>query len=263
MHIDLHDRRTQLGIGLVILGVLALLGNLGIFAGLARVAGTLLSAAAGVLVLRTWRDRPADLWMLPVGTGLIGLALFTLNQPWSGGAFLASIGLGFVALFATNERRWWAVIPAGVLLTLGLIAVYDDWLFPGTDLGGTMFALGLAATFAFLYLHPRVKQPWAIWPALAMGVIAILTVSFRGGWVLPVVLIGIGAWLLTRQARPTDVEPVASSKARSDASRSSRTIDAPSGGDAGRAQERGAQEGGAHDGGAHDAGDAGDTRDRS
>ncbi len=229
LNIDFSDRRNQLGVGLVILGLLALLGNVGIFAGLARLIGSLFFAVAGVLVLRAWRDRPNDAWMVPVGTGLIGLALAMLDQPWSGGAFLASIGIGFVALFVRDERRWWAVIPAGVLLTLGLVAVYDDWLFPGTDLGGTLFFLGLAATFAFLYLHPRIQQAWAIWPALALGVLAILTVSFRGGWVLPVALIALGAWLLTRQSRPADVGPIGGGNGggTGGAGTGDRTVDAP------------------------------------
>ena len=226
LKLDLRDRRNQLGVGLVILGLLALLGNVGIFAGLARLIGSLFFAAAGVLVLRAWRDRPNDVWMVPVGTGLVGLALAMLDQPWSGGAFLASIGIGFAALFASDVRRWWAVIPSGVLLTLGLVAVYDDWLFPGTDLGGTLFFLGLAATFAFLYLHPRVQQAWAIWPALALGVLAVLTVSFRGGWVLPVALIAVGAYLLTRQSRPAEVGPIGGRDGG--ASDGDRTVDATS-----------------------------------
>ena len=208
MKLDIRDRRTQLGVALVALGLLALFGNLGVFAGLGRLVGLLLFGAAGVIVLRLYRDEPGRLWTLPAGFALLGLAVASLELPWSGGAFLGSIGLGFLAIWLTDHERWWALIPAGVLLTLGVVATYDEWLGRGGDFGGTLFFLGLAATFAALYLLPRVNQSWAIWPALGLGVIALLTMSFQGGWVVPILLIAVGAWLLTRQTRPADVRPV-------------------------------------------------------
>jgi hypothetical protein len=208
MKLDIRDRRTQLGVALVALGLLALFGNLGIFAGLGRLIGLLLFGAAGVIVLRMYRDEPSRIWTLPAGFALLGLGVASLDLPWSGGAFLGSIGLGFLAIWLTDDERWWALIPAGVLMTLGVVATYDEWLGRGGDFGGTLFFLGLAATFAALYLLPRVNQSWAIWPALGLGVIALLTMSFRGGWVVPILLIGVGAWLLTRQSRPADVRPV-------------------------------------------------------
>lgn len=208
MKLDIRDRRTQLGVALVALGLLALFGNLGIFAGLGRLIGLLLFGAAGVIVLRMYRDEPSRIWTLPAGFALLGLGVASLDLPWSGGAFLGSIGLGFLAIWLTDDERWWALIPAGVLMTLGVVATYDEWWGRGGDFGGTLFFLGLAATFAALYLLPRVNQSWAIWPALGLGVIALLTMSFRGGWVVPILLIAVGAWLLTRQSRPADVRPV-------------------------------------------------------
>jgi hypothetical protein len=196
-------------LGLVALGLLALLGDLGVFAGIGRLFGLLLFGAAGLIVLRTYRDDPSRIWTLPVGFGLLGLAVASLDVPWGGGAFLGSIGLGFLAVWLSDQKRerWWALIPAGVLLTLGVVAVYDEWLGGRGDVGGTLFFLGLAATFAALYLMPSVNQSWAIWPALGLGIVALLTVSFQGGWIVPIALIALGAWLLTRQSRPTDVRP--------------------------------------------------------
>lgn len=210
MQLDWNDRRTQLGVALVALGVLALLSNVGLFAGLSRVIGMVLFGAAGVLVIGMYRRDPGRLWTLPVGFALLGLAVATLELPWSGGAFLGAIGLGFLSIWLLDpdRKRWWALIPAGVLLTLGVVATIDQMTRASSDTSGTVFFLGLAATFAALYLLPSVQQRWAIWPALALGVIAILTMSFSGGWVAPLVLIALGAWLLTRQSRPSDVRSV-------------------------------------------------------
>lgn len=207
MKLDIRDRRTQLGLALVALGLLALLADFGLFASLGRIVGLVLFGAAGVLVLGMYRSEPRRFWMLPVGFGLLGLGVASLDLPWSGGAFLGSIGLGFLAIWLTDPKRehWWALIPTGVLLTLGVVATYDEWLAPRGDFAGTLFFLGLAATFAVLYLLPSVNQRWAIWPALALGVVALLTMSFQGGWVVPILLIVVGAWLLTRQSRPQDV----------------------------------------------------------
>jgi len=215
MKLDLRDRNTQLGAALVALGLLALFGNFGLFSGLSRLVGLLLFGTAGVLVLGMYRRDPSRVWPLPVGFGLLGLAVASLELPWSGGAFLGSIGLGFLSawLVDATRKRWWALIPAGVLLTLGLVATYEDALGAPGELGGTVFFLGLAATFAALYLLPSVNQHWAIWPALALGVVAILTLSFSGGWVAPVVLIAVGAWLLSRQSRPADIGTVTPSPA--------------------------------------------------
>ncbi len=209
MKLDIRDRRTQLGLALVALGLLALLSEFGLFAGLGRIVGLILFGAAGVLVLGMYRSEPRRIWMLPVGFGLLGLGVASLDLPWGGGVFLGAIGLGFLAIWLTDPQResWWALIPTGVLLTLGVVATYDEWLAPRGDFAGTLFFLGLAATFAVLYLLPSVNQQWAIWPALALGVVALLTMSFQGGWVVPILLIAVGAWLLTRQSRPQDVPP--------------------------------------------------------
>ena len=210
MNLDLHDRRTQLGVGLVLLGLLALLSNFGLFAGLGAIVGMLLFGAAGVLVIGMYRRDPGRVWTLPVGFGLLGLAVATLEAPWSGGAFLGAIGLGFLAIWLmdTERKAWWALIPAGVLITLGLVATWDEMIGGRGEVGGTIFFLGLAGTFAALYLLPSVQQRWAIWPALGLGVVAVLTLSFSGGWIAPIVLIAAGAWMLTRQSRPEEVRPV-------------------------------------------------------
>lgn len=205
MNLDIRDRNTQLGLALVAIGALALFSNLGIFAGFGRLVGLLMFGAAGVVVLRAYGRGQSETWALPVGAGLLGLGLASLDMPWGGPVFLAAIGVGFVMVFQRDETRWWAIIPAGVLLTLGLTAAYDEWLFPSGDAGATVFFLGLAVTFAALYLMPQVNQAWAIWPALALGVVGVLSFSFRGGWLLPLILIVIGVWLLTRQVRPADV----------------------------------------------------------
>lgn len=201
MHLNLNDRTTQVGLAIVALGFIALLGNLDIFHGLDALVVTALFGAAGVAVLRIHRRNPRRLWTLPVGFGLLGLAAATLGLSWAGGAFLGSIGLGFLAIWLTDPERtrWWALIPSGALLSLGAVASWDALSRGPSDLGGAIFLLGLAGTFAALYLLPSVQQRWAIWPALGLGILAAASLSFGGGWLSPIALIVVGAWLLLRQ----------------------------------------------------------------
>lgn len=207
MNIDIRDRNTQIGIGLVIVGILALFGNMGWFVGFGRLVGLAMFVAAGALVLRLYADDPGRVWALPVGFGLFGLALAVLDLPWSGGAFLGAVGLGFLAVFVVERHRWWSILPGGILLTIGLTAIYDRWSAPGADAGVPIFFLGLAATFAALYLLPSVQQRWALWPAVGLAVVGVLSIGFQGGWVLPVVLIGVGAWMLSRRSREPESPP--------------------------------------------------------
>src|SRR5690606_39665891 len=42
-------------------------------------------------------------------------------------------------------------------------------------------------------------QPWAIWPALGLGFLALTSFMDGSGWVFPLLLIAAGAYLLFRQ----------------------------------------------------------------
>ncbi len=203
MNLDWHDRRTQLGIGLIALGILALLGQWGIFAGLSRLVGLILFTALGLAVLSAYRNDPTRIWPLPVGFGLIGLGISSLDVAWTEGAFLLSLGLGFLAVWMADAKRerWWAIIPGGVLLTLGLTASYEATLDFGEAFEGTLFFLGLAATFAALYVLPSVRQRWAIWPAAGLALVALITLGSTGSWIVPLALILVGAVLFFRPSR--------------------------------------------------------------
>lgn len=196
------DRGSQVGLLLVILGGLALLSNIGLFHGLGNVAGALLFAAGGALLLRAYGGRAERLVVLVFGFALFGLAAAAIGGRLSGLLFLGLLGLGFVTVWANHRRHWWALIPGGVLLSLGLVAGLDS-LFPRFDAGPVLF-LGFAATFAALTRLPEHAQPWGIYPAIACVVVALLGLTVGGGWLLPLILIAGGAYLLTQRRR----EPV-------------------------------------------------------
>lgn len=113
-----------------------------------------------------------------------------------GGLITGAIGAAFVWVFLTDHRHWWALIPGGVLLGSALSV-----LLPWTQ--GSLSTLGLGLGFmAIWYLTtPYNHQSWAIWPGGILTIIGVLHFFGAigvGAYLWPLVLIGIGVWLLTR-----------------------------------------------------------------
>jgi len=105
-------------------------------------------------------------------------------------------------VYITHPGNWWAIIPAGVLITLGGISVLDvaDWLQ-----GGLLF-LGLALTFGLVYILPKPagKLKWALYPAAILLVISIavfLGVENLINFVWPVALLVAGGYVVYRALR--------------------------------------------------------------
>ncbi len=191
------DRNTTIGWILVILGGLALLSNFGIFQGMSHLVGALFFAFLGGLALRHYqrKHRTGSLVGAFVLFGLAAAA--AVSGALSGFFFLGLIGAGFAAIYYTDRERWWAVIPAGTLLSLAVVAALDE-LAPRYESGSVLF-IGLAATFLLLTRLPEDPKPWAIYPAIAFVVLAVLGLSVGGNWVLPLALVGVGVYLLYRR----------------------------------------------------------------
>ena len=157
--------------------------------------------------------RSRDRWWaaIPAGAllGLAGLvgsaqASWLPTEAWSASLLLGGIGLGFVAVSLRTPERWWAVIPAGVLLTL---AVFIG-MAPGFD---PMFAVavlmyGFALTFVVVAAFPLEsgRMRWPLVPAVVLG--ALGTVFAFGAtdllqameWIWPAAVIVLGLVLLLR-----------------------------------------------------------------
>ena len=95
-----------------------------------------------------------------------------------GGLFvLGGIGAAFIGVYLSDRRQWWAIIPAGVMITLAVISVLDSLL---SDLGsGGLIFFGLGITFAVLALLPseQGKMRWAWIPAIVLVVIGLLVTA--------------------------------------------------------------------------------------
>ncbi|HRP46963.1 MAG TPA: hypothetical protein PLT07_05380 [Trueperaceae bacterium] len=193
------DNKTITGAALVALGLLVLLGGMGFSGLVGRFMGALLFAGLAYFVYLEGRRKGNGVLQL-AALPLAGLALASLLAGFGGGAlFLAAVGLAFAFAWRQNPERWWAVIVAGVLGSTAIAAALPRAIGGVKD---TLFLLGMAATF-FALTRLRVKpQPWAIYPAAALGVLALLGLAGgRSGWLVPTLLIGGGLYLLLQRGR--------------------------------------------------------------
>jgi hypothetical protein len=204
------DYRLFVGLGLILFGGLLLLQTMGLLG----VGGLLWAAVfglagAGFLVAliqdrtRWWAAIPG-LTLLGLGTLIAVGDLFPRTADVAGGAiFLGSISLAFWVVFLLRRDFWWAIIPAGILATLAIVAGVAERL-AGIDSGGVFF-LGLAATFLILYLLPegQGRQRWAIFPAAALGLMGLglgLLSGSAARFVWPAALILFGLYFVLRAA---------------------------------------------------------------
>lgn len=187
------QRNTVIGILLIVLGALALLSETGWLSGIDTVVAAVLFAAAGILFVRVYARR-GQVWAMPAAFLFFGLAAAALvDGALSGAYFLGLLGAGFLLLYAVEREHWWALIPGGALVSLGVVAGIDE-LVPGWDAGPVLF-LGLALTFVAVWATGR---NWALWPAIGLAAIAVFALSTMSAWVLPVILIAAGVYLLLR-----------------------------------------------------------------
>ncbi|HET7012168.1 MAG TPA: hypothetical protein VFI11_15435 [Anaerolineales bacterium] len=208
------DLRLVWGLGLVVLGGLLLLQNLDILRGGGILWAVLVGLLGAALLIGLIQDR-SRWWLAIPGITLLGLSatialgdlLPTVASVFGGGLFLASIGLSFVVVYLLRQDFWWAIIPAGTLISLAMVTAVGDRL-GGFDSGAILF-LGLAVTFLILALLPegRGRQAWAVFPAAGLGIVALLAGAAFGSaarifWPAALIALGLVFILRTIRRRP-------------------------------------------------------------
>jgi hypothetical protein len=203
--------RTIVGVGMVLLGILALLQVFGYlptngdFVGL--IFGFLFAGAGAAFLTLLGRNRE-NWWAAIPGLVLLSLGALILSgiffpafaSNFGGTLFMGGLSLAFLVVYFMNRENWWAIIPGGVLLTIAAITALDR--VPALDTGGIFF-LGLAATFAVLALIPvegrRMSWPWIPAAVLAvMGILISVAAANLINYLWPVALILGGLLLLGR-----------------------------------------------------------------
>jgi hypothetical protein len=196
---------------LILAGFLFLVQNLGLFQ-VGSLFWIVLLALGGVFFLSIFFQNKLNWWALIPGLTLLsigGVVLVNWLTPvsgdrWSATILLTGIGLSFALIYLVASQNWWAIIPAGVLFTLALIAGVQKY-FPSLETAG-LFFLGLGLTFALVAIlpNPEGEMRWAWIPAgilLLLGAIFLVAGENMLDYVWPVILILAGGLFIVRALR--------------------------------------------------------------
>lgn len=184
-------------------GTLLLLANAGVLGVLpAFLWASLLFGLGAAFWLGSAGRLPA--WQRLAGFAAIGVFAIVTSGRFSGVAALGFPAMAFGLVYLNSPKNWWALLPAGVLGSVGLLVTFES-LFPRWDATPVLF-LGFAGTFTLLYLLSprRGGKRWALYPAILFIILTVVTNDPGGstpGWLLPLFLIGGGAFMLWRWRR--------------------------------------------------------------
>lgn len=204
----MSDSRSRfIGTALVLGGLLALASSSPLLRLLPSFAWLALMFVAGAAVWTVGSRRLAfaQKLLLYIGTGVFTVAT---TGKFAGAAATGFIGLAFVLVYLDEPRRWWALLPGGVMAANSFVLTVGAF-FPRWN-STPLFMLALAGTFTVLYLLPadRGGQSWARFPALGAILFTLVTNdpgSQNPGWLVPLLLLGSGAgilwWLSQQQSR--------------------------------------------------------------
>ena len=198
------------GLLLVAAGAVLLLQSLNIVSFLWEATWAVILAGGGVCFLLMFLGSRGYWWAAIPGAALLGLgglvvlSILGMDTFFGGSMFLAATSVGFWLVYLRTRENWWAVIPGGVLLTLAVVAGVDA-VAPRMETGG-LFFLGLALTFALVYLLPSPgdKRSWALIPAgvlFLLGLVITVATSSMLNLIWPAALIVGGVYLVYRALR--------------------------------------------------------------
>jgi hypothetical protein len=205
------DFRILIGAILISAGVLFFLQTLNILSNVWSIIWIIIFfAGSGIFFYLYLTDR-RQWWAIIPATTFLGLAgtiimdtFFPDKLNLGGILLLGGIGFGFFVIYLTNRDFWWAIIPGGVLVTLGVITISEEVI--ADDSGGGIFFIGLAITFTLVGLlaKPRENFWWAFIPASVLFILGVFLIGplqsiFNYLW--PIALILIGGILLIRNLR--------------------------------------------------------------
>lgn len=203
---------TFWGAILILAGVLFLLQNIGILP-----VGSLFMGVAigffGLLFLSTYLGNREQWWALIPGFILVSLAILILMDvflpgaanTWGGPVFLGGMGLSFWTVYLARREHWWAIIPGGVLMTLGAVAGLDSIGASDTHTGASFF-IGLGLTFWLVAIlpNPSGKMTWAYIPCVALLLVGLFMLAFSANlmpYMSALLIILLGVVLLVRALR--------------------------------------------------------------
>jgi hypothetical protein len=144
-----------------------------------------------------WALIPAYV-LLAVAAMLLLSETVLLPDAFQATFFLTAIALPFLVVYLLNRAQWWPLIPAYVLLSIGVmipleeLGVLSDFLVPAY----VMFVIAIP----FFVVYIRNPKQW--WPLIPGGIMTTIGLSFllveAFQYVFPALVILVGLWVLMR-----------------------------------------------------------------
>lgn len=134
-------------------------------------------------------------------TNLLNLTMPQFAAVYNDLILLGILGISFIAVYLSNRVHWWAVLPGGVLITLGAVTFFDQTGMYGLD-GNAVFFFGLGLTFLLLFLIPTKigRLKWPLTAALPFMLVGVY-LAFQGEeqlwlYVGPVLILLAGVYFI-------------------------------------------------------------------
>ena len=153
---------------------------------------------------RWWAAIPAGA-LLGLGALITFVEGTTAPDAWGASILLASSGLGFVAVYLRTRGRWWALIPAVLLLSVAVIVASVSIVDRGEGIAVVVLGI-IAALLVALALVPirGRRMVWPLVPAAILGVVAGFLANDAAEalepytWVSPAALLVVGVVVVFR-----------------------------------------------------------------
>jgi hypothetical protein len=146
-----------------------------------------------------WPLIPSYVLLLIAGM-LVLIELGLLEDAWTATFVLGGIGLPFLYVYFRNRENWWALIPAYVMLDIGImVGLIDARVLRDTIIPAYVF-LSIALPFFVVYLNDTSKW-WSLIPGGVMGLMGVIFLMTGNlfQYVVPILIILAGALILGRQ----------------------------------------------------------------
>lgn len=174
-----------------------------------EIVGTVVLFGIGLPFLFVYLTDRSRWWaLIPAGVmgvvGLIPLMSLVMGEDLVGSFVMFLFAVPFVVVYFWSPRNnWWAIIPAGVMATIGLAVLVETLAFPSGGeaavMTGILF-LGWALTFGALWLRRTDhRTDWAKYPAAILVIAGGIALAFGPGvlrYITPLLIIGAGTVLL-------------------------------------------------------------------
>jgi hypothetical protein len=162
---------------------------------------------AGLGVYAIYATDRSERWLLVLSYAMLAIALMValitldiLRDSFIATYVLTAIALPFIYIYLTDRTHWWAVIPAYILMAIGVMVGLIEGGILEDNLVASYVLFSVAIPFFVIYARDR-KQWWALVPGGIIGLIglALLVAEAAAELIVPAALIIVGGWILARQ----------------------------------------------------------------